>query len=715
MIGSAIWKNVAQQPMRSFERRLTCLLSILQLLFLADCNKPVEVARPNRLAAADSPYLREHADNPVQWHEWGREALEKAKAENKPLIISIGYASCHWCHVMEEESFMDTSVARLMNEHFVPIKVDREQRPDIDQIYLNAAELISGQAGWPLNAFALPDGRPFYAGTYFPKEQWMTLLRQINDTYREEYALIARQAEALTSGVQAHDLITTPGDSAAEVNKNRYAGVFDQWAPGLDFENGGLAGAPKFPMPASWEFVLQYHALTGDQKALGVVMTTLDRMAAGGIYDHLGGGFFRYSTDDAWRIPHFEKMLYDNAQLATLYAHAYRLTKKPLYRRIVVETLAFVEKELADETGGFFYSSLNADTEGEEGKFYVWKVEEFNDILGRGTAGLISQWYHATDSGNWEDRKNVLYTTEVSGDFARKNQLTEQEWEKLRMTAQQDLLAFRDGRIRPSRDEKVLTSWNALMLISFAEAFVATGDPHYLDLALKNAAFLEKTMIQPDGSVWRNYKDGKATIAGFLDDYALLAQAFVQLYQVTFDVRWLVKARAVADFAIRHFKDDKSGLFYYTSDRSEDLVARKMELADNVIPSSNSVLAGVLFHLGELYQQPSYTDQGRIMVDQILRNREGSETLFYANWLRQAAWYAYQPYEVAVLGDRAREVNAALQKDYFPLAIFLGGEQEHLPLLENKYVEGKTIIYVCRNRICRLPVEDVASAREQLK
>jgi len=542
----------------------------------------------------------------------------------------------------------------------------------------------------------------------------MILLQRVNDTYRTENTLVVEQAAALTSGVQTHDLITSPSDSASEVDKRSYEEVFDHWSSGLDFDKGGLAGAPKFPMPANWEFLLQYHVLTGNDEALKMVTTTLDRMAGGGIYDHLGGGFFRYSTDDAWRLPHFEKMLYDNAQLASLYAHAFRLTKKPLYRKIVGETLAFVEKELMDKDGGF-YSSLNADSEGEEGKFYLWNSAEIRNVLQGRTAELISDWYNISDSGNWEDGKNVLYTIGSSEDFAKKNSMSNEEWDQVRTTACRDLLKSRDDRIRPSTDDKALTSWNALMLAAFADAFIATGDGHYLEVALKNAAFLESKMVQDNGALWRNYKDGKATIAGFLDDHALLAQAFIQLYQVTFDLHWLEKARSITDFSLEHFRDEKTGMFYFTSDSSEDLIARKMELADNVIPSSNSVLAGVLFHLGEFYQQPSYTVQGKIMLNQIMKSRTGSQTLFYANWLRQAGWYAYQPYEVAVLGERAGDVSLRLQQDYFPLAIFLGGSEEHLPLLENKYVDGKTIIYVCRNRVCKLPVEDVNKAFEQLR
>lgn len=702
------------------ETARSCLLvslCLFQFVFLISCGNRSgddgESGAQNRLAASDSPYLREHSDNPVNWYEWGSEALRKAKKENKPLIISIGYASCHWCHVMEEESFMDTAVARVMNENFISIKIDREQRPDIDQIYLNAAQLISGHAGWPLNAFALPDGRPFYAGTYFPKLQWLELLQQVSDAYEKDNPLVIKQAEAVTRGVQNHDLITTPSDSVTQVDRRAYMETFDHWSASLDFEEGGLLGEPKFPIPVNWEFLLQYHVLTGNEKALEVVNTTLYRMANGGIYDHLEGGFFRYSTDSEWRVPHFEKMLYDNAQLVSLYAHAYRLTKDPLYKKVAVEILLFVEKNMLAPDGGF-YSSLNADSEGEEGKYYIWTKEEVTEILENKTAALVSDYYHITDAGNWEDGRNVLYTSGSSSDFAKQHNLTFGEWDEILMNARRDLVGSRNKRVRPSTDDKVLTSWNALMLMGCVDGYLATGDIHYLSIAQKNGLFLKKKMIQRDGALWRNYKDGKASIDGFLDDYALLAQAFIQLYQVTFDIEWLQTARSVTDYALHHFQDPGTGMFHYTSDRSGDLIARKMELTDQVIPSSNSILCGVLFHLGELYQDRSYTVQSKIMLNHILQRQPGSESLYYANWLRQAAWFAYEPYEVAVLGDRAAGVSRRLQENYIPLAVFMGGSVENLPLLENKYVDGKTIIYVCRNRVCRLPVEDVEIARGQL-
>ena len=361
----------------------------------------------NRLSKASSPYLKEHADNPVDWYEWGEEALLKAKNEDKPLIISVGYASCHWCHVMERESFMDTSVARVMNENFVSIKVDREERPDIDQIYMNAAQLISGNGGWPLNAFTLPDGKPFYVATYFPKEQWIKVLGQLSTAFRKDHDKIVQRAEALTKGVQTDEVMITPEDHQRKFTKETYRDIFNKWQSDFDYASGGLTGSPKFPMPAVWEFMMQEYYLTGNKKALEIVITTIDEMTLGGIYDQLGGGFSRYATDATWKVPHFEKMLYDNGQLISLYAHAYQQTKDSSYAKTIHETLDFIKREMTSPEGGF-YSSLNADSEGEEGKFYRWTKEEIENILDKKTAGLFVDYYQVSDSGNWEMHKNIL-------------------------------------------------------------------------------------------------------------------------------------------------------------------------------------------------------------------------------------------------------------------------------------------------------------------
>ena len=667
----------------------------------------------NRLNLASSPYLKEHADNPVDWYEWGEEALEKAKKENKPLIVSVGYASCHWCHVMERESFMDTAVARLMNENFVSIKVDREERPDIDQIYMNAAQLIAGGGGWPLNAFALPDGKPFYVATYFPKEHWIKVLEQISGAYKNDQKEIVLRAEGLTRGIQQADLITTPVDQRVHETKKMYGEISTHWKSFFDYESGGLVDPPKFPMPAVWEFLLQEHYLTVNKKSLEIVTTTLDKMAKGGIYDQVGGGFARYSTDALWKVPHFEKMLYDNGQMISLYAHAYQVTHDPEYAEVIRESLEFIKREMTSPEGGF-YSSLNADSEGEEGKFYVWKKTELESILDGKQAKWFIDYYNVTDSGNWENGKNILYRKMNDDDFIRKHSVGATEWNDILSEAKKIVLQQRSARIRPSLDDKILTSWNALMMNGYIDAYLATGRKEYLESALKNADFLDKKVIRDEGRLWRNYKNGRGSIEAFLDDYAILAKAYIHLYEATFDIHWLEKARLIADYAVNHFRDKQGGLFYYTSDESQNLVARKMELTDHVIPSSNAIMADVLFRLGEYYDENPYREMSQTMMHQVSQEISKNGP-YYAHWASLMGLMTHQPYEIAVMGPDAIEKTRMLQRNYLPTAIFMGGEKENLPLLENKYVKGETIIYVCRNRTCKLPVSDVNKALGQLR
>jgi hypothetical protein len=693
------------------------ILLCLQFIVLANCSRPKQERLGkntlNRLRFASSPYLKEHADNPVDWYEWGNEALEKAKNENKPLLISIGYSSCHWCHVMEAESFMDTAVARIMNDNFVSIKIDREERPDIDQIYLNAAQLVSGNAGWPLNAFALPDGKPFYAATYFPKDQWIKMLKQLNDAYRNDKSNVVKQANALTEGIRDSEAIITVADSTEQFSKKAYNKIVNEWQPFLDYKLGGLVGAPKFPMPVVWEFLLQAHHLTENKKAIEIVTTTLDEMAKGGIYDQLRGGFSRYSTDANWKVPHFEKMLYDNGQLVSLYAHAYQVTKNPTYEEVVHETLELVKNELTSPDGGF-YSSVNADSEGEEGKFYVWTKTEIESALDPAAADLIVEYYQIADSGNWENNKNILHRRFSKEEFSMKNKMSLSEFHRILTEAKHQLLSIRNKRIRPSVDDKILVSWNALMLRGYVDAYLATGRNAYLETALKNASFLEKKMLRAGGKLWRNYKDGKGNTDAFLDDYALLSRAFIQLYQATFDIHWLDAARSITEYAVDNFRDSENGMFYYTSNDAEDLVARKTELSDNVMPSSTGVLAEVLFLLGEYYATTSFSQMSAIMLNHMKGNIENGAP-FYAQWAALMGMVAYQPYEVAIVGDNALEKARQMMVSYSPTAIFMGGAEENLPLLKNKRVGNRTIIYVCRNRICKAPQEAVEKAMAQLQ
>ncbi len=667
----------------------------------------------NRLSTASSPYLREHADNPVHWFEWGDEALEKAKRENKPIIVSIGYASCHWCHVMEEESFMDTTVARIMNENFIAIKVDREERPDIDQVYIDAAQLITGRAGWPLNAFGLPDGTPFYAATYFPKEQWIGLLQQVITAYKEDKENVDKQANAVREGVLESSLISPLPNEAKGALADTYSLIFPSWESDFDYLEGGIKGAPKFPMPVVWEFLLQDFYKNNNEEALLAATTTLDKMAMGGIYDHLAGGFARYATDEEWKVPHFEKMLYDNGQLVSLYAHAYQVTRNETYATVVKETLEFVKQNLTASNGGF-YSSLNADSEGEEGTFYVWTKPELQAILGANASPLFCEYFNVTEEGNWENKKNVLHTKTSVDDLAKQRGIKPEALHKLLLETRQTTLDARNKRIRPSVDDKILTSWNALMLSGYIDAYWALGDDTYLEAALKNAEFLKKHMIQSNGGLLRSYSNGRASIEAFLDDYAFLSSAFIQLYQATFDIQWLDQSKILTDFALEHFKDPETGFFFYTSDVSDGLYVRKLDIQDQVTPSSNAVMAEVLFTLGRYYENASYQSVSSKMVQSLSPDFRESGP-YFAQWASVMGLMAFQTNEVAVMGPEAMEKARQIMQSYHPDALLMGGNEENLPLLENKLVEGKTIIYVCQDKICKLPVQDVAQALKQMK
>lgn len=690
------------------------LLSIL--FFLMACNsqngKIQDGKFSNHLANESSPYLLQHANNPVDWYPWGPEALAKAKAENKMILVSIGYAACHWCHVMEHESFEDSLVSKIMNENFINIKVDREERPDIDDVYMTACQIATGGGcGWPLNSFALPDGRPVWAGTYFPKKEWIKVMEYFMKIRNDEPQKLEEFAAQLTGSITAGEQISL-SITEQEFKKDTLQKIGKTFLQNVDFKNGGRLGSPKFPMPNNYEFLMTYAHRFKDDKAMEAVTITLDNIANGGIYDHLGGGFARYATDENWKIPHFEKMLYDNGQLVSLYSKAYQLTKNPLYKKRVEETLEFIERELTDKSGGF-YSSLDADTEKEEGKFYVWTKDEIDAVLkDEKVSRIFNDYYEVTKQGNWEDHKNILHRKKSEEDIAKQHEITLEELNKIIDDAKAKLFKERSKRVRPGLDDKILTSWNALMLTGYVDAFKAFGKPEYLKVAEKNASFLLKEMIQKDNRLNRNYKDGKSVINAFLDDYALTIQAFTSLYEVTFDEKWLYKANDLAEYAIKHFFDEETAMFNYTSDIDPPLVARKKELSDNVIPGSNSSIARSLFILGTYLYKNDYID----MASQMMKNMaaiisEADQPNFYSNWCLLYSYLVNPPYEVAIVGDDVDKLRNDMMKNYLPNAILLGGKNEGtLELLKDKLQEGQTMIYVCQNKVCKLPVTEVAKA-----
>jgi uncharacterized protein YyaL (SSP411 family) len=668
----------------------------------------------NHLIHENSPYLLQHAHNPVEWYPWGQEALEKAKSENKMILVSIGYAACHWCHVMEHESFEDSTVAAVMNDNFVCIKVDREERPDIDDVYMTACQLASGRGcGWPLNAFALPDGRPVWAGTYFPKEQWLKLLNQFNNMWINDKDKLETYAKQITSGIQQQDQIVV--GEARNLHEDDARKMADNMLKKVDMQRGGGKGAPKFPMPNNYLYLLSYHKMSGDKQAFEAVKVTLDQMAFGGIYDQLAGGFARYSTDDIWLAPHFEKMLYDNGQLLSLYAKAYQVSPSPLYRQIMEETVSWLDREMTDSSGGF-YSSLDADSEGEEGKFYVWTDAEINAVLNPDEQKIFKSYYNVKEKGNWEE-KNILHRSKTDQALATELDIEEADLRAIISVCKQKMLAQRDKRIRPALDDKILTSWNALAITGLINTYQALGDLQYLQRALTNASFIKNNLLQEDYRLMRNYKDGQVKINAFLDDYAFLIEAFIHCYQVTFDETWLHDAQNLANYVIDHFYDSSAKFFNYTSDIDPPLVARKKELGDNVIPGSNSAMARNLHILGQYFPETSFQEMSDTMlysmIDPIL---ESGQTGFYSNWAILFLEKLLPTYEIAIVGKNSLDLAREMQRHFLPNAIYLGGDNEgSLELLEDKLQPEATMIYVCQNKVCQLPVSETIKALPQIK
>ncbi len=569
----------------------------------------------NQLQHETSPYLLQHAHNPVNWYAWKPEAFEKAKAEDKPILVSIGYSTCHWCHVMERESFEDQEVAGYMNDNFVCIKVDREERPDVDQIYMEACQVLTGGGGWPLNCFLTPDGRPFHAGTYYPpmpaynRPSWLQVLMNISHAFQNKRETVEDQANRLTEIIQ-NSGETFAGNKLKVVSddepfhegllKNMYEALEKQF----DKKDGGFGGAPKFPGTMSLHYLLDYHFYFGEKAALAHVELSLDKMAMGGIYDQIGGGFARYATDSKWLVPHFEKMLYDNALLVSLLSEAYKVTKKELYRETIEETLEWVRREMTGSEGGF-YSAQDADSEGVEGKYYVWDKSEVEKILGN-DAPLFCEFYDVTEHGNWEE-KNILWRRWTFEDFAKAKSLDVQVLKNKLAKARQKLFEVRDQRIHPGLDDKILLDWNALMCSAYAKAYTALGDEAYKNTAVANLEFLLEKFLQPDGiTLFHTYKNGKAQYDAFLDDYAYLIEAMLDVAEITFDTRWILQAGRYIEFVLENFLDETGKMFYFTSAKQNDVLLRKKDLYDSATPSGNSTMVRNLQRAGILIGKESW-------------------------------------------------------------------------------------------------------------
>lgn len=661
----------------------------------------------NKLVNETSPYLLQHAHNPVDWYPWGEEALALAKAQNKLILVSIGYSACHWCHVMERESFENEEIAQLMNEYFVCIKVDREERPDVDQVYMNAIHLMKGQGGWPLNCFAMPDGRPVFGGTYFPPSQWRQTLNSLHHSYKENPQKFEDYANHLLNGITQSEVISVKSENEL-FDKTDLDEVYKNTAATFDKKEGGFGGAPKFPLPIGLEFVLAYGQYYKKEEALDFLHLTLEKMAMGGIYDQIGGGFARYSVDNIWLAPHFEKMLYDNGQLISLYSKAYQLAPKALYEKTIRQSLSYISREMTQEEGGF-YSALDADSEGVEGKFYVWTKSEIDHVLGNDSP-VFCATYNISEKGNWEEHNipmRIISFEKLANEF----DLVESELQEILARSVEKLLDVRAQRVRPGLDDKILTSWNAIMLQGLVDAYKALNEGVYLKMAERNANFLWDKLSNQKGKLYRTYKNGVSKIDAFLDDYALLIKAYVSLYQITFNKEYLDRSELLLGNCYKEFLHPDSQMFFYTEE-DNNLVARKMEMTDNVIPAANSIMAQNLMDLGMLLSDQRYINHAQVMLQNVQSNLKKGQ-VYYANWDLLLMRFLSPAKEVVIMGDRSTDWNIEIQKNYHFNTVFVGSQnQGYLPLMEDRYQEGKSLIYVCENRSCKLPVSSVDAALE---
>ncbi len=661
----------------------------------------------NELSRETSPYLLQHANNPVFWKAWNPETLAKAKSEDKLIIISSGYSACHWCHVMEHESFEDHEVADVMNRNFISIKIDREERPDIDALYMKAVQLMTQHGGWPMNVVCLPDGRPVWGGTYFRKTQWIESLEQLAEVYRNDRLRMTEYAEKLHLGINSISILesakikTLPDQQI--LNKH-----IEKWKKSFDSEFGGYARAPKFMMPTNLDFLLHYGWIQKDDELLEHVNLTLTRMAWGGLFDTVGGGFSRYSVDMKWHVPHFEKMLYDNGQLVSLYSQAFKLTQNPLFEEIIRKTLRFVSRELSHSDGGFYSAldadSINRDGKLEEGAFYVWTKPELEQIIGE-DFNLFAEVFNLNELGHWEHGNYVLIQNRPLEEIAAQFKIPtahllqrKSDWERI-------LYEIRQNRPKPRLDDKILTSWNALMITGYSQAFSALGDSEYREIAIGQMKTLLSRCWNSDGKLMRNYKNGKASINGFLDDYALTTQAMLALYEISLDENWLTQAKQLTDYTLDHFYDATAGFFRYSSALDEELVSPHYEIEDNVIPASNSVMADVLYRLSVYFSNTYYEEITLRMLAHIVSNIDYPSA--FSGWLKAFLHFGDQAREVAVCGSEVPKFAESFRAAYHPQIVWAATEKAStLPFLKDRFDPHKTLFYICQQKTCGLPTEN---------
>jgi len=691
------------------------LLKIFIVVFiLISCDD--DMNKGNNLKDETSPYLLQHVENPVNWNPWDKKYLDKAKKENKLVIISIGYASCHWCHVMERESFQDSTVAKLMNDKFISIKVDREERPDIDQVYMNAIQLITGSGGWPLNVITLPDGRPIWGGTYFSKGQWISALKQISEIYETEPEKFISYAKRVQEGINTLNDVVMQTDSFENIDIDKYSKLL---LKNIDEEFGGFNGAPKFMMPNNLNFLLRYSVQEKQEKSKDKILSTLDKMAYGGIFDHVEGGFSRYSVDERWHIPHFEKMLYDNGQLMSLYSVGYKISDKDLYKDVVYKIHEYIDSEMKDISGGY-YSSLDADSKLDdgtyaEGEYYSWEKEELERIIGE-NFDLFSEYYNVNDNGFWEEENKYVLIRSISDiEFINKNKLDSATFQKIKSEWIYKLKLAKIDKKKPSLDYKIITSWNGLMISGYVDAYKSFNDEIFKNEAINAGEFIFKNLIKKDGGLHHNFVNGKSKINGYLEDYATVIQASLDLYEVTLNQKWIERALNLSEYVLSNFSGVESELFYFTSSQDEDLISRSVEFRDNVIPSSNSIMAKNLFRLYHYFDKQEYYEKAQNMSLSVTAEFETYPS-GYTNWFDLIYNFKSNYYEIAVVGENSIKQVEEINKKYIPNKLIIGSKSENnLPLLKNRYVEGKTLIYVCVNKACKMPTEDLDEALSLIK
>ncbi|MGB0088895.1 MAG: thioredoxin domain-containing protein [Planifilum fulgidum] len=684
--------------------------------------------KPNRLIREKSPYLLQHAHNPVDWYPWGEEAFEKAKREDKPIFLSIGYSTCHWCHVMERESFEDEEVARVLNRDFVAVKVDREERPDVDHVYMTVCQAMTGQGGWPLTVIMTPEKKPFFAGTYFPKRSrygrmgLLEILERVADAWKRRRGDLLRAGDRVAEAIRDYMNSADRGELTEAVLEEAY----QQLSAQFDERYGGFGQAPKFPRPHDFLFLLRHFKRTGEERALKMVEKTLEAMRRGGIYDHLGYGFARYSVDERWHTPHFEKMLYDNALLALAYLETYQVTGKAVYSRVAREIFTYVLRDMTAPEGGF-YSAEDADSEGEEGKFYVWTPEEIREVLGEETGRLFCECYDVTEEGNFEG-KNILHRIDISlSSVAARHGMSEEELERILEEARGKLFRARERRVRPHRDDKILTSWNALMIAALARGARVLGDEGYADAAEKAARFILRRMRREDGRLLARYRDGEAAILAFLDDYAFLAWGLMELYEATLRIDYLRQAADLTREMIDLFGDKEEGGFFFYGADGEELLTRPKEIYDGATPSGNSVAAYNLIRLARLLADPRLEEEAERQLRAFagtIRQAPMAHTFFLT-----AVQFALGPTrEIVVAGDPeqadTRNMLETVGRMFLPDAVWVcrpegpeAAEVEKLiPYVREYWAQGgKAAAYVCENYACRAPVTDPEALREALE